>query len=87
MLGPFARLKGPFSPLQWTELERQALIYKYIVANVSIPSNLLVPLSSPLNPYASSGSGSSNFCKLLYLDNCVHNVYGMQNDENPALLQ
>ncbi|CAI9752927.1 unnamed protein product [Fraxinus pennsylvanica] len=59
--GPFARLKGPFTPSQWMELERQALIYKHIMANVPIPSNLLVPVWSPLNPYASSGSYSSNF--------------------------
>lgn len=72
MRGPFVRLKGPFTPSQWMELERQVLIYKHIMANVPIPSNLLVPGSSPLNPYASSGSYSSNFRKLLFLDVCIH---------------
>lgn len=78
-LVPFARLKGPFSPSQWTELERQAMIYKHIVANVPIPSNLLVPLRSSFNPYATSGSCYSNFSKLLLLDICIHNLYGIKS--------
>ncbi|KAG6425117.1 hypothetical protein SASPL_115541 [Salvia splendens] len=43
----FARingLRGPFTPSQWMELEHQALIYKYIAANVPIPSHLLNPI-------------------------------------------
>ncbi|CAA0832830.1 Growth-regulating factor 1 [Striga hermonthica] len=54
--GPFARLKGPFTPSQWMELEHQALIYKHIVANVPIPSNLLVPLKRSLYSYSLPGS-------------------------------
>ncbi|GER31007.1 growth-regulating factor 1 [Striga asiatica] len=49
--GPFAKLKGPFTPSQWMELEHQALIYKHIVANVPVPSNLLVPLKRSLYSY------------------------------------
>ncbi|KAK6151128.1 hypothetical protein DH2020_016060 [Rehmannia glutinosa] len=59
--GPFARLKGPFTPSQWMELEHQALIYKHIVANVPVPSNLLVPLKRSLYSYGSPGSYASNF--------------------------
>ncbi|PIN13036.1 hypothetical protein CDL12_14341 [Handroanthus impetiginosus] len=59
--GPFARMKGPFTPSQWMELEHQALIYKHIVANVPVPSNLLVPLKRSLYSYASPGSYASNF--------------------------
>ncbi|KAL7141544.1 hypothetical protein ABFS83_08G060600 [Erythranthe nasuta] len=54
--GPFARLKGPFTPSQWMELEHQALIYKHIVANVPVPSNLLVPLKRSLYAYGSYAS-------------------------------
>ncbi|KAI3451896.1 hypothetical protein Pfo_008561 [Paulownia fortunei] len=61
MRGPFARLKGPFTPSQWMELEHQALIYKHIVANVPVPSNLLVPLKRSLYSYGSPGSYASNF--------------------------
>ncbi|OMO50924.1 Growth-regulating factor 8 [Corchorus capsularis] len=42
-------LRGPFTPSQWMELEHQALIYKYITANVPIPSNLLIPIRKALD--------------------------------------
>ncbi|XP_050364054.1 growth-regulating factor 6-like [Argentina anserina] len=41
--------RGPFTPSQWMELEHQALIYKYITANVPIPSNLLIPIKKALD--------------------------------------
>lgn len=66
--GTFSRLKGPFTPSQWMELEHQALIYKHIVANVPVPSNLLVPLKRSLYSYGSPGSYASNFCMLLWFD-------------------
>ncbi|KAG5001424.1 hypothetical protein JHK87_022496 [Glycine soja] len=34
MHGALASVRGPFTPSQWMELEHQALIYKYITANV-----------------------------------------------------
>ncbi|XP_021718740.1 growth-regulating factor 1-like isoform X1 [Chenopodium quinoa] len=37
-------VRAPFTPSQWFELEQQALIYKYIIANVPIPPNLLIPI-------------------------------------------
>ncbi|XWS45111.1 hypothetical protein CRYUN_Cryun15aG0108500 [Craigia yunnanensis] len=58
--GPFTGVRGPFTPSQWIELEHQALIYKYITANVPVPSNLLIPLKKSLYPYGltSSSAGS-----------------------------
>ncbi|KAK4490520.1 hypothetical protein RD792_001200 [Penstemon davidsonii] len=53
------RVKGPFTPSQWMELEHQALIYKHILSNVPVPSNLLVPLKRSLYSYGSSYA--SNF--------------------------
>ncbi|KAF9621521.1 hypothetical protein IFM89_022539, partial [Coptis chinensis] len=53
--GVLAGARGPFTPSQWMELEHQALIYKYINANVPIPSNLLIPIRRALNPSAFSG--------------------------------
>ncbi|XP_010936184.2 growth-regulating factor 6 [Elaeis guineensis] len=50
MNGVLARLRGPFTPSQWMELEHQALIYKYIDANVPIPPSLLVSIKRSLNP-------------------------------------
>ncbi|GAA0164372.1 hypothetical protein LIER_20026 [Lithospermum erythrorhizon] len=42
-------IRGPFTPSQWMELEHQALIYKYISANVPIPSYLLNPIRKALD--------------------------------------
>ncbi|KAL4372371.1 hypothetical protein HN51_017495 [Arachis hypogaea] len=46
-----------FTPSQWMELEHQALIYKYITANVPVPSHLLIPIRKALH----STSPFSNF--------------------------
>ncbi|KAL8487725.1 hypothetical protein ACS0TY_023709 [Phlomoides rotata] len=40
--------RAPFTESQWMELEHQALIYKYITANVPIPSYLLNPIRKAL---------------------------------------
>ncbi|KAE8662847.1 Growth-regulating factor 1, putative isoform 2 [Hibiscus syriacus] len=43
--------RGPLTPSQLTELQHQALIYKYITCNVAVPSNLIIPLKKSLYPY------------------------------------
>ncbi|KAK9284456.1 hypothetical protein L1049_023629 [Liquidambar formosana] len=60
MHGPFAGVRGPFTPSQWIELEHQALIYKYITANVPVPSNLLIPIKKSFNPFGLSGSSAGS---------------------------
>ncbi|WOK95593.1 growth-regulating factor 7-like isoform X3 [Canna indica] len=45
-----ARIRGPFTPSQRLELERQALIYKCIVENVAIPPSLLISMGRSLGP-------------------------------------
>ncbi|KAE8815522.1 growth-regulating factor 6-like [Hordeum vulgare] len=58
--GAMARVRGPFSPSQWMELEHQALIYKYLAANIPVPHNLLVPIRrSVTSLYPSAYFGSS----------------------------
>ncbi|OIW21651.1 hypothetical protein TanjilG_07177 [Lupinus angustifolius] len=42
-----ASLGFPFTSAQWKELERQAMIYKYMVASVPVPPHLLIPSYSP----------------------------------------
>ncbi|KAL6582069.1 hypothetical protein OROMI_006083 [Orobanche minor] len=42
--GVVSAVRGPFTPSQWMELEHQALIYKYITANVPMPSYVLTPI-------------------------------------------
>lgn len=36
----------PFTNAQWKELERQAMIYKYMVASVPVPHDLLLPINT-----------------------------------------
>ncbi|XP_072969117.1 growth-regulating factor 5-like [Typha angustifolia] len=36
--------RSPFTAAQWVELEHQALIFKYLIAGVPIPPDLLVPI-------------------------------------------
>ncbi|XP_057530344.1 growth-regulating factor 2-like isoform X2 [Amaranthus tricolor] len=42
-------IRGPFTPAQWIELEHQAIIYKYLTANVPVPANLLIPIRKALS--------------------------------------
>ncbi|XP_012843420.1 PREDICTED: growth-regulating factor 7-like [Erythranthe guttata] len=44
----------PFTCAQWKELERQAMIYKYMISSVPVPPNLLFPLSRTDNYSPSS---------------------------------
>lgn len=64
MQGAMARVRGPFTPSQWIELEHQALIYKYLAANSPIPHSLLIPIRRSLasSPYPPSYFGTST-CK------------------------
>jgi hypothetical protein len=48
-----ASLGFPFTNAQWNELERQAMIYKYMVSSNHVPPHLLIPTplstAKPLN--------------------------------------
>ncbi|MED6163128.1 hypothetical protein PIB30_076854 [Stylosanthes scabra] len=56
-----------FTPSQWMELEHQALIYKYITANVPVPSHLLIPIRKALD----STSAFCNFPNALLRPNAL----------------
>ncbi|XP_008798914.1 growth-regulating factor 6-like [Phoenix dactylifera] len=60
MHGVLAGVKGPFTPLQWMELEQQALIYKYMNANAPIPTSLLISIRRSLSSsrFTSFSAGS-----------------------------
>jgi hypothetical protein len=51
MSGRWAR-PLPFTPVQYEELEQQALIYKYLVAGVPVPPDLVVPIRRGLDSLA-----------------------------------
>ncbi|KAE8077625.1 hypothetical protein FH972_016174 [Carpinus fangiana] len=46
----------PFTNAQWKELERQAMIYKYMMAAVPVPPELLIPVSRTSSDPAASHS-------------------------------
>lgn len=76
-----ARVRGPFTPTQWLELERQALIYKHIVANVAIPPSLFIPFRTSLSTFGFSslpvGSFGSSTCKAYHAQDkiCIENKH------------
>lgn len=48
-----AGTRSPFTPSQWQELEQQALIFKYMMAGVPVPPDLLIPLRRNINIFSS----------------------------------
>ena len=54
--GMAASLRVPFTAAQWQELERQTIIYKYMMASVPIPPELLIPISRSLSDVTASHS-------------------------------
>lgn len=48
-----AGTRSPFTPSQWQELEQQALIFKYMMAGVAVPPDLLIPLRRNINIFSS----------------------------------
>ncbi|KAF8379926.1 hypothetical protein HHK36_027391 [Tetracentron sinense] len=54
--GMAASLRFPFTSAQWQELERQAMIYKYMMASVPVPHELIIPMSRNLPDSSTSQS-------------------------------
>jgi hypothetical protein len=71
MHGGLSGVRGPFTPSQWMELEHQALIYKYITANVAVPHHLLIPIKKALD----SAGLSSYSTALLRPNACMYCVF------------
>ncbi|XP_073127660.1 uncharacterized protein [Henckelia pumila] len=66
--GMAASVGFPFTFAQWKELERQAMIYKYMIASVPVPADLLFPLSrnfpdSSVTLAGGDGIYSARYCK------------------------
>ncbi|XP_076948927.1 growth-regulating factor 5-like [Bidens hawaiensis] len=75
--GGISGYRPPFTPVQWQELEHQALIYKYLVAGVPVPYDLVVPIRRSLE--ALSARFFSNPTALGY---CSY--YGKKFDPEPG---
>lgn len=61
-------MRVPFTAAQWQELERQAMAYKYMMASVPVPPQLLIPFTKTPSNVAHSHSNcknqSHNLCHL-----------------------
>ncbi|KAK4745431.1 hypothetical protein SAY87_011743 [Trapa incisa] len=55
---PLEMMGYPFTQAQWRELERQAMIYKYMMASIPVPPDLLFPLPSVQDSHYYLGTGS-----------------------------
>ncbi|WOK99592.1 growth-regulating factor 7-like isoform X3 [Canna indica] len=75
--------RGIFTSSQWMELENQALIYKYIDANVEIPTNLLIPKRTSYNPFGLSAFSSGSL-RTSALDRGSYHV-GLCGNADPEL--
>ena len=64
---PPQRGAAVFTAAQWAELEQQALIYKYLMAGVAVPPDLLLPVrpsshsAAAAFSFASPGAAASPF--------------------------
>ncbi|KAI8534736.1 hypothetical protein RHMOL_Rhmol10G0119800 [Rhododendron molle] len=84
MRAPLLGARGPFTPSQWVELEHQALIYKYMLANVPVPSNLLIPLKISLSPFGLSGLSSGSYPPNSFGWGSFHLGYSGNTDPEPG---
>eukprot|EP01018_Ginkgo_biloba_P040044 Gb_05477 [translate_table: standard] len=50
--------RSPFTATQWQELEQQALIFKYMMAGVQVPPDLVIPIRKNMNIFTSLSPGS-----------------------------
>ncbi|ANM62994.1 growth-regulating factor 6 [Arabidopsis thaliana] len=77
-LSLFMATRIPFTESQWEELENQALVFKYLAANMPVPPHLLFLIKRPfLFSSSSSSSSSSSFFSPTLSPHFGWNVYEM----------
>ncbi|GAB4849118.1 hypothetical protein Ancab_003926 [Ancistrocladus abbreviatus] len=82
--GSFTGIRGPFTPAQWIELEHQAMIYKYLAANLPVPTSLLIPIRKALNPSGYSGFSACCFPSHSYGWGSFHLGFSGNTDPEPG---
>ena len=70
MMGASSLGGFPFTSAQWKELERQAMIYKYMTASLPVPPELLIPITRNLSdsassPHCNNHNHNNNHCSLI----------------------
>lgn len=84
MHGSFTGIRGPFTPAQWIELEHQAMIYKYLTANVPVPANLLIPIRKALSSSGFPGFSIGSYPTHSYGWGAFHLGFSGSTDPEPG---
>ncbi|KAI4295248.1 hypothetical protein L6164_035314 [Bauhinia variegata] len=69
-------IRSPFTVSQWQELEHQALIYKYMMAGLPVPPDLVLPIQKSFEPI------SQRFLHHPTMSYC--SLYGKKVDPEPG---
>ncbi|KAK9749604.1 hypothetical protein RND81_02G137800 [Saponaria officinalis] len=77
-------IRGPFTPAQWIELEHQAMIYKYFIANVPVPSNLLIPIKKAIQSAVFPGFSFGSYPSHSYGWGSFHLGFSGNTDPEPG---
>ncbi|XP_058104974.1 growth-regulating factor 3-like [Magnolia sinica] len=77
--GMATSLRFPFTWAQWQELERQALIYKYMMASVPVPTHLLFPINC-----RTSFSDAATHPSLVGKGSCFNLRFSNSTDPEPG---
>ena len=77
--------RAPFTTGQWAELEHQALIFKYMMANVSVPQELLNPIRKSVATMNGLAGHHANNCKSIFMHYLIsHSVQPATHNAGPA---
>ncbi|KAH9329536.1 hypothetical protein KI387_001644, partial [Taxus chinensis] len=82
-MGVVTAVRPPFSPSQWRELEQQALIFKYMMAGVPVPADLLLSIRKSLLPFAAL-AGSHHHPSAVAAWSSFQMGYGGNADPEPG---
>lgn len=79
-----ATMRFPFTPAQWQELERQAMIYKYMMASVPVPPDLLIHINSTGSRYLTDVSAAVASQAHLGRNSCFNLRFSNSTDPEPG---
>ena len=68
--------RAPFTTGQWAELEHQALIFKYMMANVNVPQELLNPIRKSVATMNGLAGHHASNCKSIFIHALPHLALG-----------
>lgn len=77
--------RTPFTAVQWQELEHQAMIYKYLVAGLPVPPDLVLPIRRSFDALSARffhhpSCNHLDVCFLSMYDLCFYRYVCAQSD-------